>query len=116
MDSAKQKRHVPEFIYPVFVKTSPKRSISMTEKEHFGLVFAKTGSVISGSGVIQCTVQKTIFVIPFGLAQDIASTVRLFLTDKTKLCKKLVSLHSGLNIIFSPSASCLALHFFLKKR
>jgi hypothetical protein len=41
---------VPEFIDPVFVKISPKRSISMTENEHFGLVFAKTGSVNSGTG------------------------------------------------------------------
>ncbi len=36
---------VPEFIDPVFVKTSPKHSFSMTENERFGLVFAKTGSV-----------------------------------------------------------------------
>jgi hypothetical protein len=71
MNSAKQKRQVPEFIDLVFVKTSPKRSISMTENEHFGLVFAKTGSVISGNGISQCTVQKTIFKISFGLAQDI---------------------------------------------
>jgi hypothetical protein len=40
---------VPEFIDPVFVKTSPKRSFSMTENEQFGLVFAKTGSIISGT-------------------------------------------------------------------
>ncbi len=40
---------VPEFIDPVFMKTSPKRSISMTENEHFGLVFKKAGSVISGT-------------------------------------------------------------------
>jgi hypothetical protein len=39
---------VPEFIDPVFAKTSPKRSFSMTENERFGLVFAKTGSINSG--------------------------------------------------------------------
>jgi hypothetical protein len=33
---------VPEFIDPVFAKTSPKRSFSMTEYERFGLVFTKT--------------------------------------------------------------------------
>jgi hypothetical protein len=33
---------VPEIIDPVFSKTSPKRSFSMTEYEHFGLVFTKT--------------------------------------------------------------------------
>jgi hypothetical protein len=33
---------------PVFAKTSTKRSFSMIEKERFGLVFAKTGSLNSG--------------------------------------------------------------------
>jgi hypothetical protein len=33
---------VPEIINPVFAKTSPKRSFSMTEYECFGLVFTKT--------------------------------------------------------------------------
>ncbi len=40
---------VPEFIDPVLAKTSPKRSFSMTEKERFGLLFANTGSIISGT-------------------------------------------------------------------
>jgi hypothetical protein len=40
---------VPEFIDTVFAKTSPKRSFSMTENDRFGLVFAKTGSVNSGT-------------------------------------------------------------------
>ncbi len=35
---------MPEFIDPVFLKTSPKRSFSITENEHFRLVFTKTGS------------------------------------------------------------------------
>jgi hypothetical protein len=43
--------HVHEFIDPIFAKTSPKRSFSMTENERFGLVFAKTGSINSGTGV-----------------------------------------------------------------
>ncbi len=33
---------VPEIIDPVFAKTSPIRSFSMTEYERFGLVFTKT--------------------------------------------------------------------------
>ncbi len=33
---------VPEIIDPVFTKTSPKRSFSMSEHERFGLVFTKT--------------------------------------------------------------------------
>jgi hypothetical protein len=42
---------VPEIIDPVFTKTSPKRSFNMTENERFGLVFTKTGSVNSGTGI-----------------------------------------------------------------
>jgi hypothetical protein len=70
---------VPEFIDRVFVKTSPKRSYSFIEKERFGLVFAKTGSIISGKGfgttasqacwvmgthkVKNCVVRKIYFVL-----------------------------------------------------
>jgi hypothetical protein len=43
---------VPEFIDPVFVKTSPKRSFSMTKNERFRLVFVKTGSINSGTGQV----------------------------------------------------------------
>ncbi len=39
---------VPEFIDPVFTKTSPKRSFSVIQNERFGLVFTKTGSINSG--------------------------------------------------------------------
>ena len=42
---------VPEIIDPVFAKTSLKRLFSMTEYERFGLVFAKSGSLISGTGL-----------------------------------------------------------------
>jgi hypothetical protein len=39
---------VPEFIDPVFAKTSPNRSFSVMENERFGLVFfTKTGSTNS---------------------------------------------------------------------
>jgi hypothetical protein len=41
---------VPEFIDSVFTKTSPKRSFSVIQNERFGLVFAKTGSIILGTG------------------------------------------------------------------
>ncbi len=43
------KRPVPEFIDPVFAKTSQKRSFSVIQNERFRLVFAKTGSIISGT-------------------------------------------------------------------
>jgi hypothetical protein len=44
---------VPEIIDPVSAKTSSKHSFLMTENEHFGLVFAKTGSINSGTGLEQ---------------------------------------------------------------
>jgi hypothetical protein len=43
---------VPEFIDPVFTKTSPKRSLSVIQNERFGLVFAKTGSINSDTECI----------------------------------------------------------------
>ncbi len=42
---------MPEFIDPVFAKTSPKRSFSITENERFGLVFVNTGSINSGTDI-----------------------------------------------------------------
>ncbi len=42
---------MPEIIDPVFAKTSPKRSFCMTENERVGLVFVKTGSINSSTGV-----------------------------------------------------------------
>jgi hypothetical protein len=44
-------RPVPEFIDPVFAKTSPKRSFSVIENVFFGLVFVKTGPINSGTGI-----------------------------------------------------------------
>jgi hypothetical protein len=40
---------VPEFVDPVLPKTSLKRSFSVIQNDRFGLVFAKTVSVISGT-------------------------------------------------------------------
>ncbi len=58
---AKLQLPVPEFIDAVFVKTSPKRSFSVIQNERFGLVFVKTGSIISG------TVLSHIAPLPFSL-------------------------------------------------
>jgi hypothetical protein len=44
---------VPEFIDPAFAKTSPKLSFLVIENEHFGLVFAKAGSINSGTGLLK---------------------------------------------------------------
>ncbi len=41
---------MPEFIDPVFAKTSPKSSFLVIQNERFGLVFTKTGSINSGTG------------------------------------------------------------------
>ncbi len=41
---------VPEFIDPFFTKTSLKRSFSMIENEHFGLVFVENWVYKLGSG------------------------------------------------------------------
>jgi hypothetical protein len=49
---------VPEFIDPVFRKTSPKRLFSVIQNERFGLVFAKTGFIISSKG--KCYVHRAI--------------------------------------------------------
>ncbi len=43
---------MPEFIDPVFTKTSPKRSFLVIQNDRFGLVFAKTGSIIFGTEVL----------------------------------------------------------------
>jgi hypothetical protein len=43
---------VHEFIDPVFTKTNTKRSFSVILNERFGLVFAKTGSINSGTGAM----------------------------------------------------------------
>ncbi len=63
---------VPEIIDLVFTKTSPKRSFCMTENERFGVVFVKTGSIISGTGVY-----SGIFC-PTGIFWREAKTKRLF--------------------------------------
>ncbi len=41
---------VPEFIDPVFAKTSPKNAGSMTDNERFWACFRKTGSLTSVTG------------------------------------------------------------------
>jgi hypothetical protein len=53
---------VPEFIDPVFANTSQKRSFAMTENERFGLVFATTGAINSGTG-IELTFAKIYFIL-----------------------------------------------------
>ncbi len=42
---------MPEIIDPVFVKTSQNARFLLSENERFGLVFVKTGSINSGTGL-----------------------------------------------------------------
>ncbi len=44
---------MPEFIDPRFRENNPKRSYSVIKNARFGLVFAKTGSIISGTDAVQ---------------------------------------------------------------
>jgi hypothetical protein len=48
-----QKTPVPESIDPVFVKTIPKCLFSVIESERFVLVFTKTLSINSGTGLVK---------------------------------------------------------------
>jgi hypothetical protein len=43
---------VPEIIDPVFAKTSQNARFLLSENERFGLVFVKTGSINSGTGIV----------------------------------------------------------------
>jgi hypothetical protein len=52
---------VPEFIDPVFTKTSLKCLFSAIQNERFGLVFTKTGSIISGTGLLKFENTTSIF-------------------------------------------------------
>jgi hypothetical protein len=42
---------VPKIIDPVFAKTSQNARFLLSENERFGLVFVKTGSINSGTGL-----------------------------------------------------------------
>ncbi len=44
---------------PVFAKTCPKRSVSMTEYERFGLFSRKRGSINSGTGMFNRDANET---------------------------------------------------------
>ncbi len=42
---------MPEIIDPVFAKTSQNARFLLSENKRFGLVFVKTGSINSGTGL-----------------------------------------------------------------
>ncbi len=55
---------MPEFIDPVFSKTSPKHPFSVIKNERFELVFAKTGSINSGTAAFGIPGSLSIFFVP----------------------------------------------------
>ncbi len=89
---------VPEFIDPVFAKTSPKRSFSMTEKERFELVFfAKTGSINLGTGWVLAA------RVPCWLAEPTANKLMFLFVDQRQLLPQ----------VYSPIFWVLAAHYSL---
>ncbi len=68
---------MPEFIDPVFAKTSPRRSFSVIQNECFVLVFVKTGSINAGTGLV---LDKLFY-------REIKST-KMFVTRRFILFKK----------------------------
>ncbi len=55
---------MPEIIDPVFAKTSQNDRFLLSENERFGLIFVKTGSINSGTDLIQNK------LIPTSLGRD----------------------------------------------
>ncbi len=58
----KDKCAVPEIIDPVFAKTSQNARFLLSENERFGLVFVKTGSINSGTGMA-CFTYNSVFAL-----------------------------------------------------
>ncbi len=59
MNTALEYSTMPEIIDPVFAKTSQNACFLLSENERFGLLFVKTGSINSGTRVVQCPVFLT---------------------------------------------------------
>jgi hypothetical protein len=77
---------VPEIIDPVFAKTSPERSLCMNENERFGLVFAKTGSINSGTGT---GTSFLYYINAYGPLSSALSSCGQFFFIKIKIKEKL---------------------------
>ncbi len=58
-----QKSPVPEIIDPVFAKTSQNARFLLSENERFGLVFVKTGSINSGTGVFWYKLMISVWMV-----------------------------------------------------
>ncbi len=94
---------MPKFIDPVLAKTSPKSSFSLIENEHFGIVFAKTGSKNLGTGVnnkgpegsylLQKTLHESSVLSPNG-KETISCTLKTKFGDSCKCVR----------ILFNPAS------------
>ncbi len=82
---------MPEFIDPVLAKTSPKSSFSMSENERFGLVFAKTRSIHSGTDLFQ----NKLLSMSLSKVWNENERFRLVFTKKVVFVPKTGSLHTG---------------------
>jgi hypothetical protein len=65
---------VPEFTDPVFAKT-------IIENERFGLVFAKTGSMNSGTGELQPKMPRLFSILKY-------RPIRYFVSRRCPMCSK----------------------------
>jgi hypothetical protein len=74
--NANQNSRMPEFIDPIFAKECSKHSFSMTENERFGLVFAKTGSINSGTELFSSTTFRVLNFLSFGDINRYFSLIR----------------------------------------
>ncbi len=93
---------MPEFIDPVFTKTSPKCSFSVKGNERFGLVFAKSGSINSGSVLLRLSLAgskegQTTFV-PLWDRMEIGGSVVM---DSNLYCKgNLITRGSLIDVVY----------------
>jgi hypothetical protein len=84
---------VPKFIDPVFTKTSPKHSFSLNRKRAFWLVFVKTGSIISGTGLHSMALVSAVAAVP--TAVEFSSAIFFGLSSQ-KDSKKIMKTISAL--------------------
>jgi hypothetical protein len=85
---------VPEIIDPVFAKTSQNARFLSSENEHFGLVFVKTGSINSGTGVHIITPLQKFFRYAQHLP-SLLSAYRFFVIVKVKNFKNALQAQWG---------------------
>jgi hypothetical protein len=74
---------------PVFAKTSPKRSFSITKNDLFGLVFVKTESMNSGTGAEDTSGKFAAGVSKFEICPPPSTVPTVSWNIFTNVCKNL---------------------------